>query len=447
MRLKRFLEGRQNFIAGSIWLIIGIVLPAFMNVQTIGIYDILNEAADARDVGLLIGSAFILVILNSVRALPIYLGSYLFCSDIFKKNKWIFRAMVFLIIFAVYRITSMLYNILYDFGIPSIIVILMIYLLDGFNLETVRTYKRCVILICVLIGVQFCDVIPMFSRYGFGRGSVSIDIKLLAEYFDKYNVLTLFCFFQMVIFLSMAVLLSRLLMDQHRLLTSATELSQARMQALEARKDLELRHLVHDLKTPLTTIEALAGVCQMRSDDSKMREYQGRIISAAETMGEMVSQILEPSRVSAITVEDIFNYSMFQVTSQRSKDMITLVNNAKGHYIGVNKITFSRALVNIINNAVRAVDPENGKISIGIEALYGDVMISIKDNGCGIAERDIDKVWDAGFSTHGSTGLGMGYVREVIENCGGNISISSTLGEGTEITIRLKEAVPYESAE
>lgn len=47
-----------------------------------------------------------------------------------------------LIIIVSYRLTSLIYAIRYDFGIPSLLVILMIYMLDGFNLETVRTYKR-----------------------------------------------------------------------------------------------------------------------------------------------------------------------------------------------------------------------------------------------------------------------------------------------------------------
>lgn len=350
-----------------------------------------------------------------------------------------------LIVLSVYYLTGQVYDVYYDFGIPSVIVILMIYLLDGFNLETVKLYQRSIILICVLIGAQFLDVIPALSAYGFGRGIVSTDIKLLAEYFDKYNVLGIFCLSQVVVFLSMAALFSRLLMGQHKLLTSAAELAEARIQALEFRKNLELRHLVHDLKTPLTTIEALAGVCQMRSREEKIKDYQRRIIDSAESMGEMISQILEPQRTSPITLEEVFNCSMFQITSQRNKDMIIIQNGAADRYINVNKITFSRALVNLINNAVDAVDPSTGRIWISTNANEGEITLTVQDNGCGISEKNIAKVWDAGFSTHGSTGLGMGYVKETVDTCGGMIELESKLGEGTKITIRLKESVSNEA--
>ena len=132
---------------GAFLLLLGMILPLFVNVRSFRIYGLLNEAAAARDVGLLMVCAFLLVILNSLRALPIYLGSYLFCSAIFQKNRWIFRGMVILIIIVSYRLTSLIYAIRYDFGIPSLLVILMIYMLDGFNLETVRTYKRSAVLI------------------------------------------------------------------------------------------------------------------------------------------------------------------------------------------------------------------------------------------------------------------------------------------------------------
>ena len=71
----------------------------------------------------------------------------------------------------------------------------------------------------------------------------------------------------------------------------------------------------------------------------------------------------------------------------------------------------------------------------------------VSDNGCGIAEKDLAHVWEAGFSSHGSTGLGMGYVREIVEECGGSIALCSSPGRGTKVTIHVKEVVPDEPTE
>ncbi len=430
---------RQGIFSGGQLLALGLVLPLFVNVRSFKIYTLLNSAAESRDVGLLLVAAFLLVIMNSLRALPIYLGSYLLCSAIFRKNRWLFRGMVIAIIIAVYYLTSWIYGVRYDFGIPSLMVILMIYMLDGFNLETVKAYKRSAVLICALIGVQFLDVVPPLSAYGFGRGIVSGDIKLLAQYFDRYSVLTAFSLSQMAVFVSMSFLLSRLLTDQHKLILSAQALLEAQMQALEAKKDSEIRHLVHDLKTPLTTIQALSGVTLIISDDPKIRDYQRRIANAGEMMSEMISQILEIDCLRPVTTRALFDYSLFQVTSQRNKDRISLTNLAPESYIRINRITFSRALINLIDNAVNAIDPETGKIDITVNAINGDIIITISDNGCGMSPCDLERVWDVGYSSHGSTGLGMSYVREIIEGCSGSITIESIPNAGTTVTIHLKE--------
>lgn len=437
--LSKLTSYKNSTLIGAAMLIFGLILPAFVNVRSFKIYHLLDKAASTRDVALLIASAFLLVFLNSIRALPIYLGSYLLCSEISRKSRWLFRAMVIVIIFVSYQLTSIIYSIRYDFGIPSLLVILFIYMLSGFNLETVKMYKRSTVLICALIGTQFLDVIPALTEYGFGRGIASTDIKLLAEYFDEYDLLTLFCTFQMAIFIFMAILLSRLLTDQHGLLISARELAATRMQALEARKDSEIKHLVHDLKTPLTTIEALSGVTYMIAENEKIQEYQKRITDSAESMGEMISQILEIDHRCRMTTTELFDYSLFQITSQHCKDRITVVNNAPDSLIYVNKITFSRALVNLINNANDAIDQQTGKIKIEINREDGDIIINVSDNGCGIPKKNIEAVWEPGFSSHGSTGLGMSYVKEIIEGYGGSISISSELNKGTTISIKIKE--------
>lgn len=95
----------------------------------------------------------------------------------------------------------------------------------------------------------------------------------------------------------------------------------------------------------------------------------------------------------------------FRLLRSAARTRITLENRAQGRLLCVNKITFSRALVNLINNAVNAVDSEKGKIHIGIDALDGDIVITVSDNGCGIAEKDLAHVWEAGFTLTVPPGL------------------------------------------
>jgi signal transduction histidine kinase len=439
---QRISREKRGALIGAALLCLGLFLPAFVNVKTFRVYELISWAVDSYDSGVLIIAASVLVLLNSLRALPLYVGSFLLCTGLFFK-KWMFRVGVLASIYLCYSLTSAIYSIRYDFGIPSVIVIFIIYLLDSFDLFNVSLVKRSVIVIFVLIGVQFLDVVPALSSYGFGRGEVSLDIKIIAQFVDQYNVLTIASLTLMIIFVAIGLLISQLLRDQHKLLRSADELAAARLSALEARKDSEIKNLVHDLKTPLTAIEALTGVCLILADpNEKEHGYLERIASSAETMSEMITQILQTDRTGLFTTEDLFSYSLSQIASQTAKDKITLDNPLPGSSIRVNKILFSRALINLINNALAAVDEQSGRILITVERRGGQLCIRVSDNGQGIEPEALKRVWELGYSGHGSTGLGLGFVKSVINGAGGNIQIDSQAGIGTTATILIEEVFP-----
>ncbi len=77
----------------------------------------------------------------------------------------------------------------------------------------------------------------------------------------------------------------------------------------------------------------------------------------------------------------------------------------------------------------------NGQITINVIDDGDDVQITIQDNGVGIATDHLDKIKDKGFSTKGSSGLGLQYVEKVIHNHGGVMMIESVINIGTTTTI------------
>lgn len=96
-----------------------------------------------------------------------------------------------------------------------------------------------------------------------------------------------------------------------------------------------------------------------------------------------------------------------------------------------------RLFVNLIDNALDAVDKE-GKIIIRSKNLGDQLLISIEDNGYGIADEDIDKIFDPFFTKKDigkGTGLGLSISLGIINNHNGTVSINSILGEGTRIEI------------
>ncbi len=105
-----------------------------------------------------------------------------------------------------------------------------------------------------------------------------------------------------------------------------------------------------------------------------------------------------------------------------------------------NSLELSQALLNLIKNAADAIEPMKraGVISIAVRECFPWVELKLKDNGCGIAPDQLEKVFDPLFTTKDDgTGIGLANVWAIVESHGGTVSVSSKPGEGSEFTIML----------
>jgi signal transduction histidine kinase/CheY-like chemotaxis protein len=99
-----------------------------------------------------------------------------------------------------------------------------------------------------------------------------------------------------------------------------------------------------------------------------------------------------------------------------------------------------QVLTNLINNALDAVDPESGRVTVSTRCDGRDVVIDIADNGPGIPQAHLDKIFDPFFTTKPvgkGTGLGLSICYGFIERMGGNISVESEAGRGTTFHVRI----------
>jgi len=303
-------------------------------------------------------------------------------------------------------------------------------------------------MILVLIGVQFLDLVPFLSKYGFGRGEISTDIKNIASIIDNYNVLSLFSITFFIIFSFNAFLVLKILNDQHHLLKVSNErrlaeieLSNSKLLAIENRTTEEIQSLVHDLKTPLTSMQGLSSVVELKTKDPYIKELNNKISKSADNMNEMISQILHENTKIIIKINSLIDYVFSQIVSSSVKEKVDLYNNLRDEKIKINKIRFSRAIINIIENSYNSIDKDWGWINIFVSKENNYIIIKIIDNGKGISEDRLTHIWDIGYSESGSTGLGLNFVKKVIENHNGSIKIKSKLKEGTAVTIKIKEVI------
>jgi signal transduction histidine kinase len=99
-----------------------------------------------------------------------------------------------------------------------------------------------------------------------------------------------------------------------------------------------------------------------------------------------------------------------------------------------------QVLANLVYNSVEAAARE---IVIGTRQAGEGIELVIRDDGCGIADENLDRIFDPLFTTRsslGGTGLGLALARGVVEAHGGSIDVSSREAEGTQIIVRLESA-------
>ncbi|KAJ52094.1 hypothetical protein BD780_000068 [Clostridium tetanomorphum] len=447
---------RVGITWGIVLILIGIIAPDIINVQNFGIYGLLSNSIRNNDKSALIIAAFRLVILNSIRGLPHYLGTFLIAESIdisMKKKKvpHVKGAVAVIIIPLVYALINQIHDIRYDLGIPAFIIIFSIVLLEKLNFSTVNIFKKSAIIILLLMGVQWMDIIPELSRFKFGRGETSQDIKNIANFIHSSEVLTMTAVMFFIIFTINALLIIKLVSDEHKLIVTTeenrrvqSELAEARIKALEARNYIEIKNLVHDLKTPLTSMQALVSVIELMEQDEKKLSYLNRIEGSIDKLSEMISQILYEEKKNIINTEELVQFVLSQVSPFPYAEKIKYENTAKESNICINKIRVSRAIVNALDNAYNAIDKERGSIYINVYAMERQVFIEIKDDGIGIEEKIIPKIWNMGFSTKKSTGLGLSFIQSVVKKHKGYVGINSELNKGTCIKIILPEVIDCE---
>jgi signal transduction histidine kinase len=287
----------------------------------------------------------------------------------------------------------------------------------------------------------------MLSVYGFGRGEIALSIKQITEFLEADYMMN---FVGMTFFVTVivnAIILSKVVIEYYRRMFLMEEsrkqeerLRQLEVEAVEARYLKEIKYLVHDLKTPLVSIQGLSGVIKLRVTDAKVSDYTDRISSSAEKMSLMISEILYEDAMREMTVSELFNFISAQLSPEELGARVRFELDDPDVIIYANKIRLSRALINLIDNGLTAVVAETGWVRVQVYGEVSRVTLVIKDNGIGIPETELAAIWKIGYTTgRGHTGLGLNFVKHVIEEHGGTITLVSVIGEGTTVTISLPE--------
>jgi len=453
MGLERFRidYNKRGLTDGVVLLLLGLLVPVVINESGFGIYESLRNALDAGNPQLILLVATKLVLLNSIRAVPHYMGAFLISESVkifyHGKRRFIFNiVLTFFTIWLVYVIIGQIYPFHYHFGIPAMLIVAFVLILSYTNLFSVSWISKLVLLVCLLMSVQWLDVIPQLSGLGIGRGELSQDTKMFAEFLGYSKTLGWYAVSMLLAFMVCVIIQVQLLYKEHKLRIAMLEIKQAekklidsRVNALRLRSMTEVQSLVHDLKTPLTTIQGLVTLSEMMEKDGQILAYLRKISGSVEAMSSNISEILHRDSMQVFTTEELMKTVLKQISINVPAEKLRYQNDCETACLLGNRIYLSRAVINLIDNAQQAIDGTGGLISVTIYRQGAWIAIEVRDNGKGISDETLQKIWQPGYSQNQSTGLGLSFTRQVIKDHKGSIKIQSRLGRYTQIQILLKE--------
>lgn len=453
---EKIVQGKTSwrlFYIGTGLVLLGLVMPALISMEDIGLYDTLLAAIYQEQEVYLLYAALKLVAVNAVRAYPHYLGVFFlveFFESLRLRRRMIMSTIVVCVtIPGVYVLIDWIYKIHYDFGIPAISMIAVLVVLAKIDFSFVSIAKKTLLVAMLITALQFLDMMPLLWRFPFGRGEISYDIKLVSTFLgaDQFLQALSTIFFVLLIF--MTILLLMLIIDENniRKISEQKELNEhmlmeTRMRVLENRTYMELRHLVHDLKSPLTGIQALVGVVKLscQGDEDKTRQnYLDKIEDSIDQMSQMISEILHEERRTVVTTQEVLDGVMAQISVTEYAERVVAENRAPEAEVEVNRIRFFRVLINLIENAAYAIDRADGRIEMIAEQDpdHQSVRFIVRDNGRGISRDLMNEIWKSGVSGHNSNGLGLSFVKQVVTQTGGTVELESEEHKGTVVTITL----------
>lgn len=211
----------------------------------------------------------------------------------------------------------------------------------------------------------------------------------------------------------------------------------------------------HELRTPVTVILAESEYMLEHGENiEEARESMEVINRQAKKISALINQLLFFSRADRGEMEiKLEKVDIVQTlkdlksdnTIEANKRNITIEyeNNLENKKYSVDKIMFIRAIQNILQNAIN-YGKENGFIKISSFEERDYLAISIEDNGIGIEQENLEKIWNRFYQveesrTGSSMGLGLSMVKLIIEKHHGYVDIKSELGVGTTFTLYFKK--------
>ena len=230
-----------------------------------------------------------------------------------------------------------------------------------------------------------------------------------------------------------------------------------RQKTLSDIKNDFINNMTHEFKTPIATVSLAVEALQdpdLLNKDSFRNRYIGIIKDENKRLGSQVEKVLQAAtldkkdfklKIELLNIKEILENVKegFGLQLENKGGNISLNTNLKDPYIEADAFHISHIFNNLLDNAIK-YSKNNPVVEIDCWDQNGSIFISVADNGVGMSKDALKKIFDKFYrvptgNVHDVKGFGLGlaYVKTMLEAHNGEISVSSDLGKGSTFTLKL----------
>ena len=221
---------------------------------------------------------------------------------------------------------------------------------------------------------------------------------------------------------------------------------------LKLKREEFTSNVTHELKTPLTIISGFAELLKSGNvEEEKIKEFGGIIYKQSTNLQRLIDDLLKISKLEANDAVIIEEMSLDELGDEVCDDLAIEIKNKNLNLVKdfdrvkakVNGEMIKEAMMNLLTNAIK-YNRDGGEIKFKIAKEDGFALVQISDNGIGIEEELLDRIFERFYVVDhsrskkiSSAGLGLSIVKHIVEAHGGRIEVTSEIGEGSTFTIYL----------
>ena len=226
-----------------------------------------------------------------------------------------------------------------------------------------------------------------------------------------------------------------------------------------------INNMTHEFKTPIATISLAVDAMKnekvlqdkskigyfsaiIKEENQRMNRQVETILKASQLERQEVELSLQPVQVHKVITDVVDNFAL---QLQEKQGEVSLELQAADDIIQADEVHFSNLINNLVDNAVKyARDNVPLRVKISTAAAGKNLQVKVEDNGIGMSKETVKRVFEKFYRAHTGNlhnvkgfGLGLSYVKNIVQAHGGTIKADSTLGKGSIFTLEIPLALHH----